>query len=172
MTETSFSGTSLKIACASRSRPSDDGAFGHACTLVGCESGARLELAAVPASELARLTGARIEVCFAGTCKQGVIDTLPTANDVKSLNLGSPGESRIEVMLARTDPSGVLEIELVIASEDHERFHEGDVYTIRLTAADGSHLVDRAWSVSYRTWQPNGSDCEPTCRYAETITEL
>lgn len=101
-----------------------------------------------------------------------MIYELPPLNDVEDLDLGRPMDPRIVVSLWRTDPSGVIEILVDVGSDRHELFDDGDIYTVKLVSADARPLVNRAWSVRYRTWQPNGPDCEPTCRSATTTTEL
>jgi hypothetical protein len=152
-------------ACLEDDRP-------RVCTLIGCESGAQFGLGLFPDSDAARLTGARIEVCFLGTCEQRVLDTVPAPHEVDTVGLSSPGEPNVAVTLTRFPVTGIFQIDLSISSPDHELFDDGDIYTISVIGSDGSTIVDRGWSVTYRTWDANGPRCGPTCRYAMTTTEL
>ncbi len=149
-----------------------DGNGVHACTQIGCWSGAELELGAFPESDVPRLTGARVEVCINSTCGDAVIAMLPPPNDVKTVRLSQPIDPRIEVLLSRTDPSGLIEIEINVVSELPEWFEDGDVYTVTLEDTGGARIAKRAWSVTCRTFTPNGSRCEPTCRQASGKNEL
>jgi hypothetical protein len=143
------------------------------CTLVGCYSGAHFDLGTIQEADFPRLTGANVKVCINTRCREGVIAVLPPANDTNELRLTSPLEDpRILVSLSRIDPSDVIGIRGEVEGEQYELFADGDVYTVEIIGSDSASLVDRAWSVSYQTWHPNGPRCEPTCRSQISSTEL
>lgn len=140
-----------------------------ACTQIGCDSGSELDAGAF--SDV-QLTGARIKVCLNSTCADQVIATVPAPNDVKTLRWNPPSDPRIEITLGRTAPSGLIEVDVTVRSDRPEAFEDGDVYAVSLTDSGGGELAARAWSVKYRTWQPNGPRCEPTCRSSIESSEL
>lgn len=149
-----------------------DGDRDRICTDIGCASGASFDLGLFAEADFARLTGARIQVCLGTACADRVIDVLPAApNEVSYLTLNTSADPRIAVSLVRTDP-GTIGIQVEVESGQPDLFHDGDVYTVSLVASDGGPLLNRSWSVSYETSQPNGPDCEPTCRSATTLTSL
>jgi hypothetical protein len=148
----------------------NDGVPQHACTLIGCDSGASFGLGSFAEADAARLIGARIELCFNDTCAEAVIDELPAPNDVRQVAVGD-GELSRRVEIWRTDPSGAIEL-IVHVSGAYDLFTDGDVYAVSVIGSDQAPLVDRSWSVTYRTSQPNGPDCEPTCRMQDSTTEL
>jgi len=153
-----FAVLSLTVACG--------GDENYVCTLLGCDNGADFRLASVPESGL---VGANVAVCFRDACSGWVINELPT--DVTYVRLEPPGDPRIDITISPRG-SDAFEIDISVASDRYELFEDGDVYTATITAANGTTLLERAWSVDYRTWQPNGADCEPTCRSSITTTEL
>jgi hypothetical protein len=141
--------------------------------LVGCDSGASFDLGAFSQSEFVALTGATVEVCLNSVCRDQAIDTLPAPNNIEYLYPGGrSADPRIEVSLWRTDPSGAIELQVVVASTNPDLFADGDVYTIKVSGSSAGSLADRAWSAAYRISQPNGPVCEPTCREASTLTQL
>lgn len=155
----------LGAACAN-----ETGGQERACTLIGCESGASFEVGAFAEAEVGRLTGARIEVCLNAMCREAEIEEVPAPDGIRYLSLGG-GAPLARVTIARTDPGGAIEIEAQVSGEA-ELFADGDVYSVSLVGSDQTQLVERAWSVTYRISQPNGPECEPTCRTQDTTTEL
>jgi hypothetical protein len=158
----------LVLLCAGCA--ANEGEPQRACTLIGCDSGASFDLGAFAEADAARLTGARIELCFNATCSEAVIEELPPPNDLRAVQVGQ-GEPSGRVEIWRTDPSGAVEL-IVHVSGAYDLFTDGDVYAVSIVGSDQVALVERSWSVTYRTSQPNGPDCEPTCRMQDTTSEL
>lgn len=142
---------------------------GPSCTLIGCASGASVLVGLFPETDAPRLTGATLDVCFNATCRSVVIQELPAMNAIAELRLDA--DPRVLVSIALTDPLQRIEIVASFSSDSFEVFRDGDEYRVRLVGSESSTLADRAWSATYRTWQPNGPDCEPTCRSAIALTE-
>jgi len=91
---------------------------------------------------------------------------------MKYVRLEPSEDPQVDITLTPLPGGGAFEVDIRVASDRFEMFDDGDVYTLTIVGADGTTLLERAWSVDYRTWQPNGADCEPTCRSSITTTEL
>lgn len=143
------------------------------CTSAGCQSGPRLDfsLPGIAPSEAgpSEITGTQFELCLNDDCATGYLEDWSTAFN-PSIRVHPADPDPWMRLGAYYTTEGVV-LEAWFVSEDLSRYRDGDVYTVRIVSAAGVELVNRAWSATYRTLQPNGEDCEPTCRVS-SLTEL
>lgn len=132
--------TMILMACGT---PLDQPSGGElrACTLIGCESHVRFELA----TDLeAGLTYA-VEACVDGACTHETIDVAPGAP------LGAAGAITVDVT------SDTVTLRLV--GDDYSGAHE---VSLVVTAGDDD-VVEIAAAAEFERLQPNGEGCEPIC---------
>jgi hypothetical protein len=144
----------------------DDGGGGgspHGCTLIGCMNGVQMSVTVEASADWLRTS--TIEVCRNGVCGHATPSDLPTATDTgKGVQLAgalaggvvvwtAPTGFRVDVQVGQGDPSS--------------SFANGDVYTVKLTGADGAVAGSVTRTATYVDSYPNGRDCDPTpCRQA------
>jgi hypothetical protein len=116
------------------------------CSESGCDSGAVLEIDPVPGLDTTKLAGVQVDVCLDEACLSGLLEA--HVHD---------GQVALQARYQSLEPT---------------RLRDGDIYSMRVVRVDGVEVAARAWSATYRTWQPNGEDCEPTCRFAVALREL
>jgi len=151
-------------------KPAED----FACTAIGCSSGVHLAVAKVVELDIGDLERAQAEVCRNGTCVSGPVPSVPQRNSITYGQL-SPvmAEPRIELQFWRTAADGSIEIELVYEANDPQLFMDGDVYEVRLSKPGGAVLLSKAWlATNHVDSMPNGPDCEPTCRWPQSVEPL
>jgi len=82
-------------------------------------------------------------------------------------------EPWIALQFPRTAADGSIEIELTYNADDPLLFMDGDTYEVRLFKAGGAVLLSKAWlATNHVDSMPNGPDCEPTCRWPQSVEPL
>ncbi len=138
------------------------------CTDVGCGD-IVFNVAELPNASLAGLDGAWVEACLNEDCVGRQVPLVPGR---LTLNPDDPGQHYVNAELIPNAATGTLDI-TVLYLAGYGRLGNGDVFETRLVSVDSELLVGRSWSVArYQTTTPNGSDCEPTCRYPSAIEAL
>ena len=141
-------GASFFQACVVKS--ADD----KVCTLMGCTNGLTIALQAsqwqTGTYQVELITDGRVVHCSA---------TIP-------LPKGDPGQT-CDASDVRLGLSGS---ELPVSSQSLSEimFLETQPKVVQVTIGrDSTQLATQTFTPSYRTAQPNGPGCEPTCRYAQ-----
>lgn len=143
--------TTASMACGSSS--SD-----KACTLVYCESGVRLDREiTVAAADVAKLT---LTICRNGECSSGKFSSGSGGPQPCSLS----GQLQPTICSLAPKQSGTGSFTVQLSAKNAT---DGDEYTFKIVRDDtGAAILDEKKSVVYTTSQPNGPDCEPTCKFA------
>jgi hypothetical protein len=131
------------------------------CTDIGCAGDTRFDIVT---SDPSTLTGATITICVDNQCASATVvmptDVGPGATTRLSGNLVG---AKCDSFLAddqTVDVVGDIPTPLNPTSNS--------VYTATLIAADGTAIVSRQWTATYRgDYRPNGPDCSPTCFVAD-----
>jgi hypothetical protein len=136
------------------------------CSDVGCYTGPRLNftLPGIAPSESgpSEITNTQFELCLNDDCATGYLEDWSTALN-PSIRV-HPADPDTWIRFEAYYTTEGVELEPSFHSDDLSRYRDGDVYSVRIVSPSGVELVNRAWSSTYRTVQPNGPDCEPTCR--------
>jgi hypothetical protein len=135
------------------------------CRLVGCESvvSGTYSLTAQPAD----LVGATITVCRDAACFNQVIQQVTYTTG--SSQVMCPYDATNPILCNVTAASGGSSINIRFIV-DPNTAHDGEAFTVSVVATSGgSALVSAQKTVQYTTSQPNGPDCEPTCKQASLI---
>jgi hypothetical protein len=127
------------------------------CTLLACQSGAHFQSGIRFSGTGDQLT---LDVCKNNVCARGTATGAPACavsgvdlSATCGVSLGSGGNA-------------TLTVDIPAASLDDVK--DGDVYRIRVTRASTNEtLVDVTRTAAYRTSQPNGPGCDPTCKLAD-----
>lgn len=98
-----------------------------------------------------------LTICRNGACSSGTFDA-SSACQLK-------GELKTTFCSLKRSPQGAgLTLSFVLSSPNPK---DGDEYTVKLVNGDtGAAPVDVKTTVTYKTSQPNGSDCDPGCKTA------
>ena len=129
------------------------------CTLLGCESGVRLEreIVTTPA-DVAKLT---LTICRNGECASGKFAS--SAGGAQACSLSGPLKVTL-CSLSQPQKGGAFSLTAQLPAPSPK---DGDEYTFKIVNDDtGAALLEVKKNVSYTTTQPNGPDCEPTCTTA------
>ena len=101
-----------------------------------------------------------LTVCRNGTCAHGTVKGGGCALDAVSTDL--------IVSCSLTTTSGTTTIAFDIPGFSSDQLKDGDVYVFRVQrGATNESLVEVTRSAAYKTSQPNGPGCGPTCKSAD-----
>jgi hypothetical protein len=142
----------LSCGCyGSAAAPTGDAAIGLRCTQVACGWAATFE------SQVLSLTipGSRVEVCRNQECFGA---TFPS--DRRWISFPDPSHDAPTIFASLTQDQRLM---VGYYTSNMEKLQDGDVYDIRLTAADGSPGIDAHVIAIYSIWYPNGEGCAPAC---------
>jgi hypothetical protein len=139
------------------------------CLFFACDPVVRFEINALPV--MSRLAGATVEVCFNGACSEQKIYEVPMPADVTSVAVMEDLDPAIDVSLSRLDAGSPIDVTVGVYWGEIGVLKDGDVYRVVVVAADGSVIVDRSWSATYGTVEPDGPACE-MCVTVASMTEL
>ncbi len=137
------------------------------CTLVGCSSGAGID--ATLDVTYADLRLASITVCRNDTCVSGIL-TPPTSQPmdhegVNAVITSTSVQEHVTHATLSSDGSS-WRIHLDWREGTTDTLKDGDTYRLTLTSTQGRSLGMLTGHASYHDFQPNGPDCDPTCRSA------
>jgi hypothetical protein len=156
----SFATVPLLVHCSSMS-----------CTEVGCTDGASIEVdfPAPAAATRLHFEACRNDVCSSTSTDAGNAAS-PASSAQQSCGLDPRGAPYCNYSLGS---DGRLHVQMLISaaySKDHSILRNGDVYRVRVTAADtGAPLAEVQEAVNYTKSQPNGADCDRDY-YCQTTT--
>jgi hypothetical protein len=136
------------------------------CTLLGCQSGAHFQAAI-------RFTGnsdqVTIDVCKNNLCARGGAQRLSPTTGAPTCSVQGSIDAACNVTV-QSGGNTLLTVDIPgpTATVSLDDLKDGDIYTIRVTrAATNETLVDVTKTVAYKTSQPNGPACAPTCKNAD-----
>ena len=135
------------------------------CTDIGCAGDTRFDIVT---SDPSTLTGATVTICVDNQCASAIL-VMPTAEG------GDGATTQLSGNLVGAQCKSVLDgdqaVDVVgrLPAPLEPTTKTSAVYTATLTAADGTVIVSRQWTATYRDSgvRPNGPDCSPTCFVAD-----
>ena len=133
------------------------------CTALACQSGAHFQGGIHFTSNSDTLT---LDVCKNNACAHGTAARLSPTTGAPTCSVSGS----IEAACAVSSDGATLTIDIPgpTATTSLDDFKDGDIYRVRVTrAATNETLVDVTKTVTYKTSQPNGPSCEPTCKNAD-----
>jgi hypothetical protein len=136
-------------ACASNSTQD------HACSLVGCNDGVGIDLAAV--TTRFPMQPLKLHVCLDASCQDAVI----TANDCEQAQLPAGGPTPALVLICTLQSGGTVSV--TASSTSPLASTQTTSVSLSLTDATGAIVYEHTESVALTSSQPNGPDCAPTC---------
>jgi hypothetical protein len=136
----------------------------QSCTLVGCGPAVRIKLQTLPWSfeQMRTLT---VEMCQNDLCLTGALASLtgeaPTAGG--GLGLTLPLDGRLVSATVWAQEGGGFYVELSWTGPA-ATLTDGDVFSVKLSSPEGQIVDSVEKTVTYRTFNPNGPSCGPTCK--------
>jgi hypothetical protein len=129
------------------------------CPALGCTNGAVIKAAfSVPPSTF---DGATFTLCFNGSCSVGFasVDGGSQAPGGDVQLVGSPNDVEISANGAGTNVEFDFSTRFTV--------HDGDIYEVKIVAANGTVLLDATKSATYAApLQSDGSECTLGCQTA------
>jgi hypothetical protein len=133
------------------------------CTELACQTGAHFQAGVRFTGNTDTLT---VDVCKNNNCAHGTAARLSPTTGAPSCSVSGS----IEAACAVSSNGATLTIDIPgpTASASLDDFKDGDIYRIRVTrAATNETLIDVTKAATYKTQQPNGPSCAPTCKLAD-----
>jgi len=160
----SVASTVALMACSSQTGTggSGDNGDGEGCTLVGCNSSVSAALSTtLSESEVAK---AKVIACRNDVCTEGSLGmSSGTINGSRFYVCSFASATRINGPSCEGDSIGSLVFKFGL---DDGAAKDGDRYSFKVVV-NGEVKGEKSGSVTYKTAQPNGPSCGPTCSQAE-----
>lgn len=160
----SVASTMALFACSSQTGTggSGDNGDGEGCTLVGCNSSVSAALSTTLAEgEVAK---AKVIACRNDECTEGSLGmSSGTINGSRFYVCSFASATRINGPSCEGDSIGSLVFKFGL---DDGAAKDGDRYSFKVVV-NGEVKGEKSGAVTYKTAQPNGPSCGPTCSQAE-----